>query len=296
MKQIFSLLLLSILVLSSCSDDKKDYEPEPPITIETEPISTVYNSDGTYYTLHEEFIRLRNADGTVIAEHELKFPDEQVLQLPYGEQSSYYYIPRDFYVTESNVVVCFTPSVGLSLPTDETVKCIAYLFNKNLTSQSSKQYVYGFYYRSEDNKIYIFDKDRKLYVYDLSFNLITEMPCPIDATFFNVATVETAVGEYQGKYYAMGCLNSYQYASEENIVNYTEGKTCIVYRPLEETILSTYFPSEISKPRCDKVERKFVNGEFIITYFYTKYNGEQVEIKYIYDTQGNQISPDVEPE
>ena len=296
MKKIFSLLLLSIFILSSCSDDKKDYEPEPPITLETDPIATFYNNDGTYYTLHEEFVRLRNADGTVIAEHELKFPDEQILQLPYGEQITYYYIPSDFFVSESNVLVCFTPSVGLSLPTDETVKCIAYVFNKILTAQSSKQYVYGFYYRPEGNKIFIFDNERNLYVYDLNFNLLTQKPCPTDATFFDVATVGSAVGEYQGKYYAMGCLNSYNYSSEEYIVNYTDGKTCTVYKPLKETIISTYFPSETSEPRCDKVERIFKNGEFTITYFYKKYNGEQVEIKYIYDTQGNQIFPVAEPE
>lgn len=81
----FYLLLLLTFHFTACSNSEGD-EPEPPTITETAPIGRIDNSDGTYYTLHNDFIRLRSTDGSVLKQLDFEMPEAAILDYGYGNK------------------------------------------------------------------------------------------------------------------------------------------------------------------------------------------------------------------
>ena len=48
-------ILIAFLALSFAGCSDKDHEPEPPMEMETQPMSKILNEDGTYYALHRVY-------------------------------------------------------------------------------------------------------------------------------------------------------------------------------------------------------------------------------------------------
>lgn len=301
MKYFYILLSILVLFFSSCSE--KDYEPIPPTEMEEEdkldktPIHVLENEDGTYYALHDDMLQLRSAEGKVIKEIPYEFPKEIFLNLPYGEQQICGYIPYDMFATDKHIIISFKLGNADYLESRDFFEFenVAYLFDKDLSKYSSKNFVYGIESRTIDNKLLIVDSRANFYAYNSILDKIAEYSYPGDGVGVIISKASRlAIGESKGKFYA---FTDYPYSDVEAIlINYSDSKTIHVLKPLPQDIIASYFPNEIQEPRLDSQQYVFDNNLFHIIYHYTKYSGETVEICYSYDVFGNQVSPVPEPE
>lgn len=298
MKHLLYFFIPLLFFLLSCSDSSKEPEVIPPTTLETPIIASLNNPDGTYYTLHNEFIRLRKADGSIIAEHEINEPDIMVIPKPYGEQSSYRLYLNDFYTIENSVVIIYKANDADQTIPIEKGYSIAYIFSNDLSTFVEKEFTHGLKSRLFNGETVVIDSKGDLFAYDTQFEEIEHLPLPSCATQLStLPTTKFAIGKVAGKYYVFGDIYNNMSQTEAIITNYSDGLANIVYKPYDYTIVQDFFPEESTHyPRLDSQDYAFAEDKFTVTYHYTKYSGEKVDVMYTYDVNGNQLSPQPSPE
>lgn len=299
-KITFFLSLFAFFAVS-CSSDEPD--PKQEVYPESESIKTIYNADGSYYSLHYECIRLRNANGKLISEIGYFVPDGVTIDKPYGQKDYAPYGIVDFYKYADNIVLVFSADdSNSSTEIGENGVGIAYVFDDKLNEMTTKEFKHGLGYHIEDEYAVV-GPDCSLYVYDPIFNFSYKIEKPADADMPTRPAQRhgshiPAFGKVNGNFYLMGDGKSpYSQDTEEAIiVDYANQTTHLIYKPSRSCIVHDFLPEESSHyPRFDSNTYSFVQDHFEITYPYITYGGITGSVVYKYDVQGNQIEPAYSP-
>lgn len=272
----FSAILLCIA--SSCSEN--NYEPEPPTELESMPLATLTNDDGTYYTLHESFIRLRNADGSIIKSLDLVLPDPVTINTGYGNTKELVYKFFRLLRFDNSII-------ALALSRDDINKqhcAYAYAIDTQLSSYKRHEIAYVKHYEVCNDHLIAINGDGRYYVYSNQFLL------ELDGSFNTQVKQVLSCGFTSPSFYAL--VYSYSHDTHENryfIINLSEKSMAKLNLPSISKLLTTYFPNETNEPRLDETNYAFVDDHIEISYSFTLYDGSKEDVILSYDFTGRSL-------
>ncbi len=275
---LYTLSIFLVFIATSCSENS--HEPEPPSILDTEPKAVLMNDNGTYYTLHDSFVRLRNADGSIIKSLDIEVPAPVSINAGYGDMKECYF--SLFYLSRlGNNLVSIAMCTDYNL---DNAPRYAITIDPNLTSSRRYEIANAMFFDFLNDHLFSFKRNGEFFLYDQ--NIALEKSGKVDVQITNTH----AIGYYSSNYYALAYAVGLPNDTQGDVIIdfYNEKLTPVSFESVSDVIKKN-FPNETNEPRYEKQTYAFVDDHLEVTYYFTLFDGSKKEVVISYDMQGHNL-------
>ncbi len=275
---LYTLSIFLVFIAASCSEN--NHESEPPSILETVPKAALMNDNGTYYTLHDSFVRLRNADGTIIKSLDIDVPAPVSVNSGYGAMKECYFSLFSLNRLGNNLVT-------IALRTDynlDKAPRYAIAVDPELTSSIRYEIANAIFFDFLNDHLFSFKRNGEFFLYDQNIALVKSGK--VDVQITNTFAIGYNASNYYALAYGVGLPNDTQ---GNVIIDFFNGKVTRVSFESVSDVIKKYFPNETNEPRYEKQTYEFVGDHLEVTYYFTLFDGTNKEVVISYDMQGHNL-------